>query len=61
MKKEKPSQEIESDFKFKDHPYELNTNEFFKALNKAITNNNTQSIYGLSKIFTRYCFKNLDN
>ena len=55
-KKEKPPQEIE----FKDH-YELNTTEFFKALNKAIVSNNTQSIYGLSKIFTRYCFKNLDN
>ena len=54
--KEKPSQEID----FKDH-HELNLSEFFRALNKAINTNNTQSIYGLSKIFTRYCFKNLDN
>lgn len=55
-KKEKPSQEIG----FKDFN-ELNLNEFFKALNKAISTNNLQSIYELSKIFTRYCFKNLDN
>ncbi|MFX0105550.1 MAG: hypothetical protein ACFE75_08670 [Candidatus Hodarchaeota archaeon] len=41
--------------------YELNMTEFYKALNKAINSNNEQSIYGLSKIFTRYCFKELDN
>ena len=55
-KKEKPSQEID----FKDY-YELNLPEFFKALNRAITTNNMQSIYELSKIFTRYSFKKLDN
>ncbi len=55
-KKEKPSQEIG----FKDH-YELNLTEFYRALNEAITTNNTQSIYELSKIFTRYLFKKLNN
>jgi hypothetical protein len=39
---------------------ELNLPEFYKALNNAINTNNMQSIYGLSKIFTRYCFKSLD-
>ena len=55
--------EKEKDFKeigFKENN-ELNLQEFFKALNKAISTNNIQSIYGLSKIFTRYCFKKLDN
>jgi len=55
-KKEKPSQEIW----FKDHN-ELNLNEFYRALNEAISTNNTQSIYELSKIFTRFLFKELDN
>ncbi len=55
-KKEKPSQEIG----FKDHN-ELNLNEFYRALNEAISTNNTQSIYELSKIFTRFLFKELDN
>lgn len=54
-KKEKPCQEIE----FKDN-LEMNLTEFYKALNKAISTKNTQSVYGLSKIFTRYCFKKLD-
>ena len=40
---------------------ELNLQEFYKQLNYAITTNNIQSIYGLSKIFTRYCFKTLDS
>ncbi len=55
-KKEKPSQEIE----FKDN-LEMNLTEFYKALNKAINTKNAQSVYGLSKIFTRYCFRKLDN
>ena len=41
--------------------YDLNLPEFYKELNKAIHTNNMQSIYGLSKIFTRYCFKKRDN
>ena len=41
--------------------YDLNLPEFYKALNKAINTNNMQSIYGLSKIFNRYCFKKLDS
>ncbi|MFX1308704.1 MAG: hypothetical protein ACFE8C_03330 [Promethearchaeota archaeon] len=39
---------------------ELNLPEFYAALNKAISNHNLQSIYDLSKIFTRYYFKNLE-
>jgi len=54
--KEKPSQEVW----FKGH-YEMNLSEFYKELNKAIEHNNLQSIYQLSKIITRYHFKNLDN
>ncbi|MFX1419842.1 MAG: hypothetical protein ACFE9N_13065 [Promethearchaeota archaeon] len=53
---EKDSLEIS----FKEN-YELDLPEFYKALNKAIKSNNSQSIYGLSKVFTRYCFKKLDN
>jgi len=53
---EKPSQEIE----FRDHN-ELNLNEFYRALNNAITTNNIQSVYELSKTFTRYQFKKLNN
>ncbi|KKN50881.1 hypothetical protein LCGC14_0628400 [marine sediment metagenome] len=45
---------------FKDN-YELNMPEFYKELNKAIRSNNIQSIYQLSKIFTRQYFKNLNN
>jgi len=41
--------------------FELNMTEFYKELNKAISTKNVQSIYGLSKIFTRYFFKKLDN
>jgi hypothetical protein len=53
-KKEKPSQEVE----IKDN-LEMNLTEFYKALTNAISTSNMQSIYGLSKIFNRYCFKNL--
>ncbi len=55
-KKEKPSQEIG----FKNYN-ELNFKEFYRALNEAISDNNMQSIYELSKIFTRYLFKKLNN
>jgi len=55
-KKEKPSQEIE----FKDN-LEMNLIEFYKAVNKAINDRDRESLYGLSKIFNRYCFKKLDN
>ncbi|MFW9821091.1 MAG: hypothetical protein ACFFE5_15920 [Candidatus Thorarchaeota archaeon] len=41
--------------------YELDLPKFYDTLNKAINSNNIQSIYELSKIFTRYCFKDLDN
>ena len=41
--------------------YELDLPEFYKTLSKAISTNNMQSIYELSKIFTRYCFKNLES
>ena len=40
---------------------ELNLTELFKALDNAICKNNAQSIYGLSKIFTRYYFRKLNN
>lgn len=55
--------ENEKDFKEIDVKgnFELNETEFFKALNKAISTNNINTIYGLSKIFTRYLFKKLDN
>ncbi|NVM34570.1 MAG: hypothetical protein HWN81_03175 [Candidatus Lokiarchaeota archaeon] len=55
--------ENENDFKeidFKGN-FELSMTEFYKELNKAISTNNIQSIYGLSKIFTRYFVKKLDN
>jgi len=56
-KDDKPSQEIE----IKDN-IELNWNtEFYKALNTAISSNNMQSLYKLSKIFTRHSFKTLEN
>ena len=48
----KPSQEIDG----KDG-YVINIKEFYNAVNKAISNNNEQSIYQLSKIITRYYFK----
>ncbi|MCK4779273.1 MAG: hypothetical protein KAT57_03760 [Candidatus Lokiarchaeota archaeon] len=55
--------ENEKDFKEIDVKgnFELNETEFFKELNKAISTNNMNTIYGLSKIFTRYLFKKLDN
>lgn len=40
---------------------ELNPPEFYKELKKAISTNNRDSIWGLSKIFTRYQFKKLNN
>jgi hypothetical protein len=52
--KDKPTQEVW--FKF-----ELNMTEFFKELNDAINHRNLQSVYQLSKIFTRYHFRKLDN
>jgi len=48
----------EIDFKVN---FEMNMPEFYKELNKAISTNNVQSIYGLSKIFTRHFIKKLDN
>ncbi|MFX1305750.1 MAG: hypothetical protein ACFFBF_06435 [Promethearchaeota archaeon] len=36
---------------------ELNLNEFYTNLNHAISTNNLQSIYELSKTFTRYYTK----
>ena len=55
--------ENEKDFKEIDLKgnFELNMTEFYKELNNAISTKNVQSIYGLSKIFTRYFFKKLDN
>lgn len=47
-------------FEFKEN-YELNMTEFYKALDFAIHKKNAQSIYGLSKIFTRYYFRKLNN
>ena len=56
-KHDKPSQEIE----IKD-TIELNWNvEFYKALNTAISTNNIQSLYKLSKKFTRHSFRTLEN
>ncbi|MFW9879613.1 MAG: hypothetical protein ACFFG0_41585, partial [Candidatus Thorarchaeota archaeon] len=54
--KEKPSQEVW----FKSH-FKMNVSEFYKELNNALEHNNLQSIYQLSKIITRYHFKNLNN
>ena len=48
------------EFKLKDN-YDLNLKEFFKELNNAISANNMQSIFRLSKIFNRYYFKKLNN
>jgi len=56
LEKEKDLKEINHKGKF-----ELNLPEFYKALNNAINTNNTESLYKLSKIFTRYCFKELDS
>ena len=54
--KEKPLQEVW----FKSHS-NLNFSEFYKELNNAIFQHNTQAIYQLSKIFARYHFKKIDN
>jgi hypothetical protein len=48
----KPSQEIDGK-----EGFVLNIKEFYNAVKKAISNNNEQSIYELSKIITRYYFK----
>ena len=56
IEKEKP----ENTNKLEKH-FELNLPEFYKELNKAIRLNNRNSIYHLSKIFTRHYFKKLDN
>ena len=50
--KEKPSQEVW--FKSK---YDINLTEFYKELSEAIEHNNVQSVYQLSKIITRYHFR----
>ena len=52
MKKEKPSQEI----KFRDLN-DINLNDFYKTLNDAIRSNNMQTVYELSKVFTRHSLK----
>ena len=54
--KKKHSHEIE----FEKSP-KLNLTDFFKELNNAIHANDLQSIYQLSKIFTRHHFKKLNN
>ncbi len=41
--------------------FELKNPEFYKELNEAISSNNRNSIYHLSKIFTRHYFKKLNN
>jgi hypothetical protein len=61
---DKPSQEIE----FKDRNESNDFNDFnfdelkifYKEVNDAIRTHNMQSLYGLSKIFTRYCVKKLN-
>ena len=53
---DKPSREVW----FKAHT-EMNLPEFYKELNKAISQHNTQTIYQLSKIFTRYHFNKPEN
>ncbi|MFW9866856.1 MAG: hypothetical protein ACFFEN_12245 [Candidatus Thorarchaeota archaeon] len=56
IEKEKPSQEIE-EIEIKD-PSTLNLSQCYKKLTKAISTKNAQSIYGLSKIITRYHLEN---
>ncbi len=56
----KEKEKIFKGMHFKDN-YELNMPEFYKELKKAIKSNNIQSIYQLSKVFTRNYFKNLNN
>ncbi len=41
--------------------FELNIPLFYKELNKAISTNNRESIYHLSKIISRHYFKKLNN
>ena len=41
--------------------FEINIPEFYKELKEAINTNNRESIYKLSKIYTRYQFKKLNN
>ncbi len=40
---------------------ELDLPEFYNTLSSAIDNHNMQSVYELSKIFTRYHFKKSDS
>ncbi|MFX0003820.1 MAG: hypothetical protein ACFE9C_02500 [Candidatus Hodarchaeota archaeon] len=54
--KEKDLKEISSK-----EDYELDLPAFYNTLTRAINTNNMQSVYELSKIFTRYCFKNLES
>lgn len=54
--KEKDLKEISSK-----ETYQLNLPAFYNALNNAIDTKNMQSVYELSKIFTRYYFKKLDS
>ena len=56
IEKEKP----ENTNKLEKH-FELNLPEFYKELNKVISNNNRESIYNLSKVITRHYFKKLNN
>ena len=57
IKDDKPSQEIEiKNSNELDWDYRENL-EFYKALNTAISTKNIQSLYKLSKIFTRHSFK----
>jgi len=53
-KKDKITKRVE----FKED-YKLNLIELYKALDNAISKNNAQTIYGLSKIFTRYYFRKI--
>lgn len=53
--KEKDLKEISSK-----ETYQINLPAFYNALNNAIDSNNMQSVYELSKIFTRYYFKKLN-
>jgi len=51
---------IVKDFEKKENS-KLNLTKFFKDLDEAISTHNVQSIYQLSKIFTRYYFKDVNN
>jgi len=41
--------------------YEIDLPKFYDTLTNAINTNNMQSVYELSKIITRYYFKNFDS